>query len=150
MALEQLKRLKAVAFYANLFIKSSKQTQVQEVARSFDLEIRIKWPRYHEELQGIADGSKRGILDIVAIIARPEIAFGLFSDGYTSLFWDTPGTIFLVQNQDICPSTTLTQQKVSRANLTVVDGRAESKYHNPLNLARLDSNYQNGDRRRHS
>ena len=98
MALEQLKRLKAVAFYANLFIKSSKQTQVQEVARSFDLEIRIKWPRYHEELQGIADGSKRGILDIVAIIARPEIAFGLFSDGYTSLFWDTPGTIFLVQN----------------------------------------------------
>lgn len=84
-------------------MKYSKQSwpQVQEVARSFDLEIRAKWPRYHAELQGIADASKHDILDIVAINVRTEIAFGLFSDGCTSLFWDTPGNVFLGQNWDV-------------------------------------------------
>lgn len=71
------------------------------MARSFDLEIRAKWPRYYEELQGIADGSKRDILDIVAINVRTEIAFGLMTDGCTSLFWDTPGNVFLGQNWDV-------------------------------------------------
>jgi len=50
---------------------------------------------------GIADGSKRDILDIVAVNVRTEIAFGLFSDGCTSLFWRTPGRIFLAQNWDV-------------------------------------------------
>ena len=53
------------------------------------------------ELQGIADGSKRDILDIIAINVRTEIAFGLFSDGCTSLFWDTPRHAFLGQNWDV-------------------------------------------------
>ena len=90
-------------------MENSKQSwpQVQEVARSFDLEIRAKWPRYHDELQGIADGSKCDILDIVAINVRTEIAFGLFSDGCTSLFWDTPGVVFLGQNWDASVSVSL-------------------------------------------
>ena len=50
---------------------------------------------------GIADGSKREILDIVAINVRTEIAFGLFSDGCTSLFWRTPENVFLGQNWDV-------------------------------------------------
>lgn len=99
-AAEEIAR--SIAFYADLFLKYTKQTwpQVHEVARSFDLEMRAKWPCYHAELQGIADGSKTDVLDIVAINVRTEIAFGLFSDGCTSLFWETPDNIFLGQNWD--------------------------------------------------
>ncbi|KAG0645132.1 Acyl-coenzyme A:6-aminopenicillanic-acid-acyltransferase 29 kDa subunit [Hyphodiscus hymeniophilus] len=110
----------SIAFYTDLFMKYSKKTwpEVQEVARSFDLEIRAKWPRYHAELQGIADGSKHDILDIVAINVRTEIAFGLFSDGCTSLFWETPEHVFLGQNWD--------WMEEQKANIIVLTIKQES------------------------
>jgi isopenicillin-N N-acyltransferase-like protein len=52
-------------------------------------------------MPGIADGSQRDILDIIALNVRTEIAFGLFSDGCTSLFWKTPTHTFLGQNWDV-------------------------------------------------
>ncbi|TVY81231.1 Acyl-coenzyme A:6-aminopenicillanic-acid-acyltransferase 40 kDa form [Lachnellula suecica] len=99
-ATEEIER--CINFYAGFFLEKSKQSwpQVKETAKSFDLEIRAKWPRFHQELQGIADGSKRDLLDIVAINVRTEIAFGLFSDGCTSLFWHTSNHEFLAQNWD--------------------------------------------------
>lgn len=50
---------------------------------------------------GIADGSKRSLLDIIALNVRTEIAFGQFSDGCTSLSWKTEKRSLLGQNWDV-------------------------------------------------
>lgn len=55
----------------------------------------LTWPL------GIADASSRDILDIVAINVRTEIAFGLFTDGCTSLYWKTQKRSLLGQNWDV-------------------------------------------------
>jgi len=52
-------------------------------------------------MQGIADGSDRDLLDIVALNVRTEINFGLFSDGCTSLAWQTEKRAWLAQNWDV-------------------------------------------------
>ena len=56
---------------------------------------------YHEEMQGIADGSGYELLEIVALNVRTEINFGLFSDGCTALAWHTPDRAWLAQNWDV-------------------------------------------------
>jgi hypothetical protein len=50
---------------------------------------------------GIADGSEKKLLDIVAINVRTEINFGLFSDGCTALGWQTEKRAWLAQNWDV-------------------------------------------------
>jgi hypothetical protein len=52
-------------------------------------------------MRGIADGSGRELLDIVALNVRTEINFGLFSDGCTSLAWKTGERSWLGQNWDV-------------------------------------------------
>ena len=52
-------------------------------------------------MQGIADGSGRDLLDIVALNVRTEINFGLFSDGCTALAWHTEERAWLAQNWDV-------------------------------------------------
>jgi isopenicillin-N N-acyltransferase-like protein len=46
---------RAIAFYAKLFIKHSKLdwAQVRDLASEFDDLIKVKWPRYYQELQGV-------------------------------------------------------------------------------------------------
>jgi len=92
----------SIAFYEGLFIENSKKSwpQVRDLAKAFDGEIKQQWPAYHEEMKGIADGSNRDILDIIAINVRTEIAFGLFSDGCTSIYWKTEKRALLGQNWD--------------------------------------------------
>lgn len=70
-------------------------------AEKFEQAAREKWPAYHEEMRGIADGSGRDLLDIVAINVRTEINFGLFSDGCTALAWHTEKRAYLGQNWDV-------------------------------------------------
>jgi isopenicillin-N N-acyltransferase like protein len=96
---------RCIVFYADLFERQSRKSwpQVQELARSFEEHIRSTWPRYHEEIRGIADGAERDILDIVALNVRTEIAFGLFSDGCTSLSWHGEKGSLLGQNWDWMP-----------------------------------------------
>lgn len=58
-----------------------------------------------EEMRGIADGTKRsdvGLLDIVALNARSEIALGKWDDGCTALAWKlgASGRQVLAQNWD--------------------------------------------------
>lgn len=61
-----------------------------------------KWPRYLEEIRGLADGAGVEMADILACNVRTEIAFGLFSDGCTALSWFSSGgrESFLAQNWD--------------------------------------------------
>src|SRR5437763_1473797 len=93
---------RCVDYYAGLFLKQSNKSwpQVQELAQSFEQHIRATWPRYHEEIRGIADGSHHDILDIIALNVRTEIAFGLFDDGCTSLSWHGKSGAKLGQNWD--------------------------------------------------
>jgi len=82
---------------------------VEEASRYVEPLEKI-YPRYFEEIRGIAKGSGRGFLDILALNVRTEINFGLFtdtskkidvvSDGCTSLAWFTGGKSFLSQNWD--------------------------------------------------
>ncbi|KAF2095120.1 peptidase C45 acyl-coenzyme A:6-aminopenicillanic acid acyl-transferas-like protein [Rhizodiscina lignyota] len=96
---------RCIDFYAKLFVKNSKQSwpQVQETARSFGETIKSQWPQYYEEIQGIAEGAERDILDIVALNVRTEIAFGQFSDGCTSVSWHGEKRAWLGQNWDWMP-----------------------------------------------
>ncbi|KAH5398335.1 hypothetical protein HBI67_215500 [Parastagonospora nodorum] len=99
---------RCIQFYAGLFLKNCKKTwpEVQQLASTFEQQAKDKWPAYHEEMRGIAQGSERELLDIVALNVRTEINFGLFSDGCTSLAWHTPDHAWLAQNWDW-----MTQQK---------------------------------------
>ncbi|KAF1834935.1 peptidase C45 acyl-coenzyme A:6-aminopenicillanic acid acyl-transferas-like protein [Decorospora gaudefroyi] len=93
---------RTIEFYACLFLKNCKQRwpQVLEHAAKFEQHAKTKWPAYHEEMQGIADGAGKELLDIVAINVRTEINFGLFSDGCTALAWHTKERAWLAQNWD--------------------------------------------------
>lgn len=75
--------------------------------------IKSKFPRYYEEIEGIAEGAQVELLDVLSLNIRSEIAFGLFDeksrrpmaidavDGCTTLGWKTPsGSMFLAQNWD--------------------------------------------------
>jgi isopenicillin-N N-acyltransferase-like protein len=93
---------RCVAFYTKLFLKNCKieWPQVLQHASKFEQQAKSKWPAYHEEIQGIADGAGKQLLDIIAINVRTEINFGLFSDGCTALSWQTEKRSWLGQNWD--------------------------------------------------
>lgn len=94
---------RCIAFYSKLFLKNCKieWPQVLQHASTFEQQAKSKWPAYHEEMRGIADGAGKELLDIVAINVRTEINFGLFSDGCTALSWHTERRAWLAQNWDV-------------------------------------------------
>ncbi len=61
---------------------------------------------------GVAAGSGRSILDIIALNVRTEIAFGRFSDGCTSLAWHTEKRAYLGQNWDVSQTCPLQSSRV--------------------------------------
>ncbi|KAF4770467.1 hypothetical protein HAV15_013060 [Penicillium sp. str.  len=73
---------------------------VREIANGWQGEIEQKWPKYYNEIQGIANGSGLPFIDILILNIRTEIAFGMFNDGCTSLYWKTQTKSFLAQNWD--------------------------------------------------
>ncbi|KAJ4325389.1 hypothetical protein N0V94_000731 [Neodidymelliopsis sp. IMI 364377] len=97
----QLQIDRCISFYAGLFLKNCKQEwpEVLQYASKFEQQAKSKWPAYHEEMRGIADGAGKELLDIVAINVRTEINFGLFSDGCTALSWHNKNA-WLGQNWD--------------------------------------------------
>ncbi|KAF2165249.1 hypothetical protein M409DRAFT_67494 [Zasmidium cellare ATCC 36951] len=96
---------RCIAFYADVFQKTVNMSwdAVQDQAKQFDATIAQKWPHYHEEIKGIAQGSEKDVLDIIALNVRTEIMFGCYvnvSDGCTSFAWRSSGGSFLAQNWD--------------------------------------------------
>ncbi|OOQ82086.1 putative Acyl-coenzyme A:6-aminopenicillanic-acid-acyltransferase 40 kDa form [Penicillium brasilianum] len=93
---------RSVSFYQKMFAHTCKMEwhTVREIAKDWRSEIERKWPRYHEEMQGISDGAGLPFADILALNIRTEIAFGMFNDGCTSLYWKTESDSFLAQNWD--------------------------------------------------
>ncbi|KIV92825.1 hypothetical protein, variant [Exophiala mesophila] len=74
--------------------------EVRCVAQTFETKVKRKWPHYLEEMKGVADGAGVSLLDILALNVRTEIAFGRWTDGCTSLSWQTEKHSFLAQNWD--------------------------------------------------
>ncbi|KAL4936708.1 hypothetical protein BDV06DRAFT_233216 [Aspergillus oleicola] len=97
---------RSIDFYATLFQQTSSLSwkDVLSFAVPFAEKIKTSWSNYHEEMEGVAEGSGYSILDIVALNVRTEIAFGAFSDGCTSLAWHTEKHSFLAQNWDWQPA----------------------------------------------
>ncbi|KAF2834502.1 AAT-domain-containing protein [Patellaria atrata CBS 101060] len=93
---------RCIDFYMGLFEKSAKLDwdQVQRTASQFESTFQEKWPTYLKEMQGIADGAGVKLIDILAINVRTEIAFGLFSDGCTSVSFMTDEASYIAQNWD--------------------------------------------------
>lgn len=77
--------------------------QVLEIAKEFQETISRTAPDLLEEISGIAEGVNKpdvGLLDVLALNCRSEIAFGKFSDGCTALGMHIAGTQVLAQNWD--------------------------------------------------
>ncbi|KAJ5492005.1 Peptidase C45 acyl-coenzyme A:6-aminopenicillanic acid acyl-transferase [Penicillium expansum] len=73
---------------------------VRTMAQDWQREIEQKWPKYYSEMQGISDGAQLPFIDILILNIRTEIAFGMFSNGCTSVYCKTDGHSFLAQNWD--------------------------------------------------
>lgn len=76
-----------------------------EIADQFRATISGLRPDLLEEMRGVADGVGRsdvGLLDIIALNARSEIALGKWDDGCTALAWrlGPSGKRMLAQNWD--------------------------------------------------
>ncbi|ETS79978.1 hypothetical protein PFICI_07507 [Pestalotiopsis fici W106-1] len=106
----------SINFYRLLFkaFNDLEWSTVREQVTQFQPFIKDRFPRYYEEIEGIAEGARVDLLDVLALNIRTEIAFGLFDetsrrpmaiegvvDGCTTLGWKTPsGSTFLAQNWD--------------------------------------------------
>lgn len=99
----------SIQFYTEMFHLYTGKTwaEIQLIAEQFGNNIQTKWPRYFEEMQGIADGAKCSLADILALNTRTEIVFGLMdpervvvSDGCTSLYWARDQDRRMGQNWD--------------------------------------------------
>ncbi|KAJ5648480.1 hypothetical protein N7490_004852 [Penicillium lividum] len=92
-----------ISIYEAMFAHTSKLSwpDVREIAKDFQPALVTLVPDIYAEMEGIAEGAKLDVLDIVAINCRSEIALGKFSDGCTSLCWKKNDTArILSQNWD--------------------------------------------------
>ncbi|CAL1711665.1 unnamed protein product [Somion occarium] len=95
--------LNQIDLYRDLFQRNCKFSwqHVLEIAKEFEVTIGGLAPHLLEEMRGIADGvGDIGLLDIVALNSRSEIALGLWNDGCTALAWNLPSKQILAQNWD--------------------------------------------------
>ncbi|KAJ3548273.1 hypothetical protein NM208_g1089 [Fusarium decemcellulare] len=102
----------SLVFYRGLFQSTCSMdwNAVHQEATKYVAPLQKLYPRYVEEMRGIADGAGVELLDIVALNVRTEITFSLFTDnptasvktdGCTSLACRTEtGSMFLAQNWD--------------------------------------------------
>ncbi|KAL2858548.1 acyl-coenzyme A:6-aminopenicillanic acid acyl-transferase-domain-containing protein [Aspergillus pseudoustus] len=109
----------SIEFYRLLFkaFNDLDWATVRSRAAEFQPHLSSRFPRYLEEIEGIAEGAQLDVLDVLALNIRTEIAFGLFDensrrpmaidtvdvvDGCTTLGWKTPptGETWLAQNWD--------------------------------------------------
>lgn len=105
----------SIDFYRVLFkaFNDLEWTTVRERVEQFKPNLKTSFPRYYEEMEGIAEGSGQDLRDVIAINIRTEIAFGLFDensrrpmavagvDGCTTLGWKVAdGDVYLAQNWD--------------------------------------------------
>ncbi|KAF9892092.1 hypothetical protein FE257_002498 [Aspergillus nanangensis] len=96
------------------FIRGSNKRapgDIDTVVNQLQQSIQSQWPRYYEEMQGLADGAGRCLAEIILLNTRTELAYGLAGDGCTSVYargeqqqhhhaWQGQNWDFLVQPKD--------------------------------------------------
>ncbi|KAF4548040.1 Acyl-coenzyme A:6-aminopenicillanic acid acyl-transferase-like protein [Elsinoe fawcettii] len=112
---------RTIAFYQSLFLKTTKKSwgEVTSLASTFLPFIQTNVPDLLDEMQGVADGAQKSLLDIIAINVRTEINFGLFSDGCTAVGWTDERGSILAQNWD--------WMEEQKENLVLLDIQGERK-----------------------
>ncbi|KAF2223483.1 isopenicillin-N N-acyltransferase [Elsinoe ampelina] len=116
---------RTIAFYSTLFLSTTQKTwpEILSLASLFLPFIKSHLPSLLTEMQGLADGAQRDLLEIIAINVRTEINFGLFSDGCTAVGWTEGGQgeggSILAQNWD--------WMEEQKENLVLLDVRGEGK-----------------------
>ncbi|EGD99915.1 acyl-coenzyme A:Isopenicillin N acyltransferase [Trichophyton tonsurans CBS 112818] len=78
------------------------EEELHRVATNMAQVIEKRWPKYFEEIRGIAQGAGRETLEIIILNIRTELAYGLVHlDGCTSVFCKTSeGSALQGQNWD--------------------------------------------------
>ncbi|KAF8583524.1 AAT-domain-containing protein [Ramaria rubella] len=100
--------IRQITFYGTMFKArcNLEWSQVLEISQEFKATISKLTPDILEEMEGVAEGVNEpnvGVLDIVALNCRSEIALGKWTEGCTSLGWNVQGTSpkqYLAQNWD--------------------------------------------------
>ncbi|KAG8631014.1 hypothetical protein KVT40_000154 [Elsinoe batatas] len=115
---------RTIAFYSSLFLSTTKKSwpEIISLASLFLPFIKSHLPSLLTEMQGLADGAQRDLLEIIAINVRTEINFGLFSDGCTAVGWTDAqggGGSILAQNWD--------WMEKQKENLVLLDVQGEGK-----------------------
>jgi isopenicillin-N N-acyltransferase-like protein len=89
---------RCLEFYKRLFQIKCKMSwpMVYHFALEYQPFLRLHFPDYIEEMQGVAEGAGLKYVDVLALNVRTEIAFGAFSDGCTAFYQDG----VLAQNWD--------------------------------------------------
>ncbi|KAL5355068.1 hypothetical protein BJX96DRAFT_181102 [Aspergillus floccosus] len=108
--------------FSMTFIRGSNKrapSAIDTVVHQLQQSIQSQWPRYYEEMQGLADGAGRSLAEIVLLNTRTELAYGLAGDGCTSVYargehhaWQGQNWDFLVQPKDHLIQLTIHQPAV--------------------------------------
>ncbi|KAL3429124.1 Acyl-coenzyme A:6-aminopenicillanic-acid-acyltransferase 29 kDa subunit [Aspergillus tetrazonus] len=100
---------KAIDFATALIHGKTKKTQaeLEQLLRELEQVMKQRWPRYYEEICGIAKGAEREVSEIVMLNTRTEFAYGLVEarDGCTTVYCKTPNGALQGQNWDFFTAT---------------------------------------------
>ncbi|KAI9372702.1 acyl-coenzyme A:6-aminopenicillanic acid acyl-transferase-domain-containing protein [Aspergillus egyptiacus] len=101
--------VRAIDFAKNLIHGKTKKTEAElaETLTVLTQTIQSRWPRYYEEICGIAAGSSRPVSEIIMLNTRTEFAYGLVEarDGCTSVYIKNGDSALQGQNWDFFAAT---------------------------------------------
>ncbi|KAF3013403.1 hypothetical protein E8E15_001368 [Penicillium rubens] len=100
---------RSIDFAVDLIRGKTKKTdeELKQVLSQLGRVIEERWPKYYEEIRGIAKGAERDVSEIVMLNTRTEFAYGLKAarDGCTTAYCQLPNGALQGQNWDFFSAT---------------------------------------------
>ncbi|KAB8248214.1 Acyl-coenzyme A:6-aminopenicillanic-acid-acyltransferase 29 kDa subunit [Aspergillus flavus] len=100
---------KSINFAVGLIRGKTKKTEdeLKQILMELGSVIEKRWPRYHEEIRGIAKGAERDVSEIIMLNTRTEFAYGLVEarDGCTTVYCKLSNGALQGQNWDFFSAT---------------------------------------------
>ncbi|GAB1196182.1 Acyl-coenzyme A:6-aminopenicillanic-acid-acyltransferase 29 kDa subunit [Aspergillus pseudonomiae] len=100
---------KSLKFAVGLIRGKTKKTEdeLKQILTELGSVIEKRWPRYYEEIRGIAKGAERDVSEIVMLNTRTEFAYGLVEarDGCTTVYCKLANGALQGQNWDFFTAT---------------------------------------------
>ncbi|KAJ5542996.1 Peptidase C45 acyl-coenzyme A:6-aminopenicillanic acid acyl-transferase [Penicillium sp. DV-2018c] len=113
--------------FANDLIRGTTKKTDEELKQVLSQLVRVveeRWPKYYEEIRGIAKGAERDVSEIVMLNTRTEFAYGLKAarDGCTTVYCQLPNGALQGQNWDFFSATkeNLIQLTIRQAGLPTI------------------------------